>query len=94
MRNGKRPDREASGALIMVTDNILYEPPLYPEKAKERGVHFGQRKTLTREHTRELQRQRVQGELMKTLMIGYYGVKSIKNENECPAPPLTVPSLV
>ena len=41
------------------------------KKAKERGVHFGRNKKLTRQQTRELQRRRAQGELIKTLMKDY-----------------------
>jgi DNA invertase Pin-like site-specific DNA recombinase len=41
------------------------------QKAKERGVHFGRSKALTREQTRELQKRRAQGALIKTLMRDY-----------------------
>ena len=41
------------------------------KKAKQRGVHFGRRKTLTRQQTSELQQRRAQGELIKTLMKDY-----------------------
>jgi DNA invertase Pin-like site-specific DNA recombinase len=41
------------------------------QKAKERGVRFGRSKQLTREQTRELQRRRAQGALIKTLMRDY-----------------------
>ena len=41
------------------------------QKAKERGVRFGRSKRLTREQTRELQRRRAQGALIKTLMRDY-----------------------
>ena len=41
------------------------------QKAKERGVRFGRRKTLTRDQTAELQHRREQGVLVKTLMEDY-----------------------
>jgi len=41
------------------------------KKAKERGVHFGRKKTLTKSQIAELQRRRKQGELIKTLMKEY-----------------------
>ena len=41
------------------------------QKAKERGVHFGRRKTLTKPQIAELQQRRKQGELIKTLMKEY-----------------------
>jgi len=41
------------------------------KKAQEQGVHFGRRKTLTRQQTSELQQRRAQGELIKTLMKDY-----------------------
>ena len=41
------------------------------QKAKQHGVHFGRRKTLTRQQTSELQQRREQGELIKTLMKDY-----------------------
>lgn len=40
-------------------------------KAKERGVHFGQQKKLTPKQVAELQERRKQGELIKTLMKEY-----------------------
>ncbi len=41
------------------------------QKAKERGVHFGPKKKLTREQIVELQHRRAQGALIKTLMHDY-----------------------
>ena len=46
------------------------------KKAKERGVHFGQRKTLNPEQTSELQEERAQGTLIRTLMKDYNLSKS------------------
>ncbi len=40
-------------------------------KAKERGVRFGRKKTLTTEQSAELQYRREQGTLIKTLMQDY-----------------------
>jgi DNA invertase Pin-like site-specific DNA recombinase len=40
-------------------------------KAKARGVQFGQRKKLTAPQITELQNQRKQGALIKTLMKAY-----------------------
>ncbi len=41
------------------------------QKAKERGVRFGRRKSLTKQQIAELQQRREQGELIKTLMKDY-----------------------
>jgi len=41
------------------------------QKAKERGIHFGRKKKLTPEQITELQQQREQGTLIKTLMHDY-----------------------
>ncbi len=41
------------------------------KKAKERGVRFGRKKTLTKPQIAELQQRRKQGELIKTLMQEY-----------------------
>ena len=41
------------------------------QKAKERGVRFGQKKRLTPEQTAELRRRREKGTLIKTLMQDY-----------------------
>ncbi len=41
------------------------------QKAKQRGVHFGRCKKLTRQQTNELRKRRAQGELIKTLMKAY-----------------------
>ncbi len=41
------------------------------QKAKEKGVHFGRKKTLTKEQIAELQHRRGQGTLIKTLMKDY-----------------------
>jgi len=41
------------------------------QKAKERGVRFGQEKKLTAQQVAELQERRKQGELIKTLMKNY-----------------------
>ena len=41
------------------------------QKAKERGVRFGQGKKLTTQQVAELQNRRKQGELIKTLMKDY-----------------------
>ena len=41
------------------------------QKAKERGVHFGRKKSLTEKQVAELQRRRDQGTLIKTLMKDY-----------------------
>ncbi len=41
------------------------------EKAKARGVHFGQRKRLNSEQVTQLQRRRKEGALIKTLMADY-----------------------
>ncbi len=40
-------------------------------KAKERGVRFGRKNKLTRQQIVELQQQRQQGALIKTLMTDY-----------------------
>jgi DNA invertase Pin-like site-specific DNA recombinase len=40
-------------------------------KAKERGVHFGRKKHLTREQIVELRHRREQGALIKSLMQDY-----------------------
>ena len=40
-------------------------------KAKEKGVHFGRKKTLTKEQIAELRHRREQGTLIKTLMKDY-----------------------
>jgi DNA invertase Pin-like site-specific DNA recombinase len=45
-------------------------------KAKERGVRFGRRKTLTPTQIAELQQRREQGVLIKTLMTDYRLSKS------------------
>lgn len=41
------------------------------QKAKERGVHFGRQKSLTKQQTAELRQRRAEGELIKTLMKDY-----------------------
>ena len=41
------------------------------QKAKERGVRFGRKKSLTAEQVAELRMRREQGELIKTLMKDY-----------------------
>ena len=41
------------------------------QKAKERGVHFGRKKTLTPAQVTELRHRRVHGDLIKTLMQDY-----------------------
>ncbi len=41
------------------------------KKAKERGVKFGRKKSLTQEQSSELRKRREQGELIKDLMKGY-----------------------
>jgi DNA invertase Pin-like site-specific DNA recombinase len=41
------------------------------KKAKERGVRFGRKKTLTKPQIAVLQQRRKQGELIKTLMQEY-----------------------
>ncbi len=41
------------------------------QKAKERGVHFGRQKTLTKQQIAELRHRRKQGTLIKTLMKDY-----------------------
>ena len=41
------------------------------QKAKERGVQFGRKKTLTTPQIAELKQRRKQGELIKTLMKEY-----------------------
>jgi DNA invertase Pin-like site-specific DNA recombinase len=41
------------------------------QKAKERGIHFGRKKKLTPAQITELQQQREQGTLIKTLMHDY-----------------------
>jgi DNA invertase Pin-like site-specific DNA recombinase len=41
------------------------------QKAKERGVQFGRKKSLTEGQTAELRRRRNEGELIKTLMKDY-----------------------
>ena len=41
------------------------------QKAKERGVQFGRKKSLTAEQVAELRMRREQGELIKTLMKDY-----------------------
>lgn len=41
------------------------------QKAKERGVHFGRKKKLTKSQIAELRRKRQQGILIKTLMKEY-----------------------
>ena len=41
------------------------------QKAKERGVHFGRKKTLTEEQIADLRERRLEGELIKTLMKDY-----------------------
>ena len=42
------------------------------QKAKERGVHFGRQKTLTKQQIIELQHRRKQGTLIKTLMADHH----------------------
>ncbi len=49
----------------------LFSHTLRGTKAKERGVHVGRSKKLTRQQRRELQQRRAQGELIKTLMKDY-----------------------
>src|ERR671915_577585 len=41
------------------------------QKAKERGVHFGRKKTLTPAQVTELRHRRAHGDLIKTLMQDY-----------------------
>jgi DNA invertase Pin-like site-specific DNA recombinase len=41
------------------------------QKAKERGVHFGRQKSLTKQQISELRQRRAEGELIKTLMKDY-----------------------
>ncbi len=41
------------------------------KKAKEKGVKFGRKKSLTQEQSSELRKRRQQGELIKDLMKGY-----------------------
>jgi DNA invertase Pin-like site-specific DNA recombinase len=41
------------------------------QKAKERGVHFGRKKTLTPAQVTELQHRRAHGDLINTLMQDY-----------------------
>ena len=41
------------------------------QNAKERGVHFGRKKTLTPAQVTELRHRRAHGDLIKTLMQGY-----------------------
>jgi DNA invertase Pin-like site-specific DNA recombinase len=42
------------------------------QKARERGVHLGRKKRLTRRQSAELRHQRAQGVLIKTLMREYH----------------------
>ena len=41
------------------------------QKAKERGVRFGRKKSLTEEQVTDLRKRREEGELIKTLMKDY-----------------------
>ena len=56
------------------------------QRAKERGVHFGRQKTLTKQQIAELQHRRKQGTLIKTLMADYHISKATVyrylNEND------------
>jgi DNA invertase Pin-like site-specific DNA recombinase len=73
--------RDATGRLLfnMLGAIAQFETELRAErqmegiqKARARGIHLGRKKRLTRQQSAELQQQRAQGVLIKTLMHEYH----------------------
>lgn len=56
------------------------------QKAKEHDIHFGRRKSLTKQQIIEFQERRGQGELIKTLMKDYGLSKASVYRYLAPAP--------